>query len=330
MKFIIYLIFLSITLSLGCLASKVEDKDYATPWSNIPQNNRLYGDIDGDDKNDIVVWKKSQSSEYGDFYRIYIYNTDGNLLWKSPSSNDADKPYTFGAWDFGISLPEVLIDIDLDKEAELLVPAPISDVSPQYYRILKWNGHTMAEEHPSVLMLSKDDKNRFIWVNPFPGDGTKGVWVAKLYPFGDSIHKATADIFYINGSSVVVGKALLQFDRYGAKIIKWIIPISKPNSYIARISQKDHYNSYGKRLIDIRAVLHQDRANFYKGYRDKEDTSTGIFKTTEARNRIDNMKIESVNIPYQKLSREIINSNPLLKITVFNDKLQIEIIKNKK
>src|SRR5580698_3701854 len=43
-------------------------------------------------------------------------------------------------------------------------------------------------------------------------------------------------------------------------------------SYTARLSERDHYNSNGQRLRSAAAIVRQDRANFYVyGLRDSED-----------------------------------------------------------
>ena len=43
-------------------------------------------------------------------------------------------------------------------------------------------------------------------------------------------------------------------------------------TYVARLSAKDHFNSSGGRLDSAAAIIRQDRANFHKfGRRDAED-----------------------------------------------------------
>ena len=42
--------------------------------------------------------------------------------------------------------------------------------------------------------------------------------------------------------------------------------------YVARLGSNDHFNSSGKRLTSVAAIIRQDRANFHKlGLRDIED-----------------------------------------------------------
>ncbi len=313
---------------------KAKDSFDREPWEEFPPKQRLFGDIDGDGSEDVLVWRKSGSGEVGDFYQLSIYGKDGRLLWQSPVSRNSDDPYAFGSWDFGESLPEVLVDIDGDGQAELLAPAPASDISPVYYRIFGWNGHRLVPRRPAVLMCSREGTNRFVWVNPYPGDGTQGCWVSSLHP-GGTAGEVDAELVRMSlGGGMRMGKALLRFDPYGAKAVRWIDPLSastgrsaaEENSYIARIGERDHYNSRGRRLLDLHAILHQDRANYYKGRGDPQDTGIGIFKTAAQRSRIDRMRVEGMNISLRELRRFVIDGTPLLRITVDPDRLRIEKI----
>lgn len=317
MKNFTYFVILSIIFSLGAFAS----------------NNRLIGDIDGDGKEEIVVWKWSHSNECGNYYRVYIYRKDGTLMWQSPKSSDIDDDYAFGEWDYGISLPEVLIDFNGDGDADLLSPAPMSDISPQYYRIFTWNGKGMAMCRPAVLMLSLNDPNRFIWVNPYPKNSDVYIWASKLQSVKNSSSEAIAEVFKVkDGNNVEIGKALLQFYPFGAKVKEWIKPISYTkistnNIYTAKIGKKDHYNSRGVKLNNINAILRQDRVNYYNGNGDIEDTGIGRFNNIKERQTLDKITIEPINISMRDLKKAIINGNPLLQIEVFPTHLRVKLLK---
>jgi hypothetical protein len=55
-------------------------------------------------------------------------------------------------------------------------------------------------------------------------------------------------------------------------------------SYNARLSRADHFNSNGERLTSPAAIIRQDRANFHKfGIRDPEDEGDSYFADQGAR-----------------------------------------------
>jgi len=159
-------------------------------------DNRLFGDIDGDRKDEIVIWKKSFKTDIGEFYRVFIYKEDGKIIYQSPKVKDTDEPYAFGSWIFGVSLPEALIDINRDNQVELLAPAPVSDISPVYYRIFYWNGHTLALARPGVLAEVKGDKgySHFSWFNPFPMNILLNKSVAWVSSFKETLSNNMAKV----------------------------------------------------------------------------------------------------------------------------------------
>src|SRR6266566_2501528 len=61
-------------------------------------------------------------------------------------------------------------------------------------------------------------------------------------------------------------------------------------SYSARLSPRDHYNSNGERLRSAAAIIRQDRANFYVyGLRDNEDEPDPYFSSKVNRARLEQM-----------------------------------------
>ena len=106
------------------------------------------------------------------------------------------------------------------------------------------------------------------------------------------------------------------------------------DSYTAHISEKDKVDSKGDKLTDAKAILLQDRKNYYDlELRDKGDTPSKVFASKENRwgegKPISEMKWEPVSSGrpekgYQWKMRqgveyEIIEGNPDLKIQVYND-----------
>ncbi|MDD2450849.1 MAG: SH3 domain-containing protein [Sulfurovum sp.] len=182
---------------------------------------RLEGDIDKDGKTETIAWKKFLTADRGDYYQLLVFDDDGSLLWKGPEEEDEGNPYIYSSLDIGISLPELLMDIDNDGYTELLAPELQSDVSPVYYRKLRWRGSYFEPLLSNALMLTVEESNRFVWKRTSKPYGT---WVSKLTPYGDGLVKADVTV-YQKDQSVGSGVALLQFDREGANVYRWIEPL---------------------------------------------------------------------------------------------------------
>lgn len=83
--------------------------------------------------------------------------------------------------------------------------------------------------------------------------------------------------------------------------------------YGTEISNKDRFNTHGVRLVKIKEILRQDRANFYLSYtQDKNDEKDSFFSTKESREMFETAKIKISNI----LADKILGDSPVL-ITVF-------------
>jgi Bacterial SH3 domain len=87
-------------------------------------------------------------------------------------------------------------------------------------------------------------------------------------------------------------------------------------SYVARLSERDHFNSEGQRLASAAAIIRQDRANFHRfGRRDPEDQGDGFF-ADEGNRQILETILERGNATQSVLSR-IINGTPLIKVDIY-------------
>lgn len=61
---------------------------------------------------------------------------------------------------------------------------------------------------------------------------------------------------------------------------------------VAFLSNQDHSNSNGDRLKSVADILRQDRANYYKGRRDRwDEDDEGIFATPEGRAKFEYYRI---------------------------------------
>lgn len=185
----------------------------------------LYGDIDNDGKIEKVIWKKFASADLGDYYQLLIIDDDGSLLWTGPKKKNYENLLIFYSLDIGESLPQLLIDFDQDGSLELLAPMAQSDVSPTYYRKLRWKGSYFEPLIQNALMLSSSNSNHFVWKKTLKSYGT---WISKLHPYKGNLVKAYITQ-YNKDESVNTGIAIIKFNRYGAVVQHWLerLPIKQ-------------------------------------------------------------------------------------------------------
>jgi hypothetical protein len=88
-------------------------------------------------------------------------------------------------------------------------------------------------------------------------------------------------------------------------------------SYTARLSSNDHYNSSGERLTSPAAIIRQDRANFHKfGLRDPEDEGDRYFSS--ASNRALMERLLERGRTTGSARRSIVDGTPLIHIEVYD------------
>jgi len=326
--------------------NKVVNDNAATLSSSTLE--KLSADIDHDGKTETIAWKKFSTTELGDFYQLLVFDDDGSLLWKGPEEADDTDPLVFYALDIGVSLPQVLVDFDRDGDIELLAPMAQSDVSPTYYRKLRWRGDHFEPLLQSALMLELGSSSRFVWKQAM---GVGGTWVSKLSRTkrGEVLAEITQMRDY---GGVDMGEVSIVFDTKGARVKRVLRPpkkvgadtVSSPfegsasensvaqsppqksNTYQAKISDRDHYNSRGVRLENLASVLRQDRANYYNYGGDGGDQSDRYFKSIDNRRAMERIAINPVGISYRTLIDLVVYATPLLKIEVEQSRLNIWVI----
>lgn len=89
-------------------------------------------------------------------------------------------------------------------------------------------------------------------------------------------------------------------------------------SYTARLSAKDHFNSSGERLKTAAAIIRQDRANYHKFDKgDQEDENDTFFSSAENRAVLEKQLERGSNSG--GALRTIVNGTPLIKVSVYTD-----------
>ena len=96
-------------------------------------------------------------------------------------------------------------------------------------------------------------------------------------------------------------------------------------SYSARLSPRDHYNSNGERLRSAAAIIRQDRANFYVyGLRDDEDEPDPYFSSKGNRARLEQM-LENGRTTSEAIYR-VVNGTPLIRVDIYATGISVSIL----
>jgi hypothetical protein len=96
-------------------------------------------------------------------------------------------------------------------------------------------------------------------------------------------------------------------------------------SYGARLSVRDHYNSNGQRLLSAAAIIRQDRANYYVyGIRDPEDEADSFFSTKTNRESLERLLENGATTP-QAIAR-VVNGTPLIRTDVYERGITVKIL----
>ena len=101
-------------------------------------------------------------------------------------------------------------------------------------------------------------------------------------------------------------------------------------TYIAKLSTRDHFNSKGKRLTTAAGIIRQDRANFHKfGKRDTGDQSDKFFASASNRALLEKF-IERGRSTKSALNK-IVNGTPNIVVKIYrnssgNDYVNVTVI----
>lgn len=295
---------------------------------NFQELKEIYADLNRDGVAERITWKKFATTELGDYYQIVVTDSYGNIIWKGPKVTDESSPFFIASLDTGVSIPQIVADIDNDGYLEMLIPSPASDISPLWYERLKWKNGKFIPMRSAILQYDPYNTNiPFKWIYRYPG--IYSFWAMMFKRVNNKI-KASVTGIYPDGSNDY-GEVYLHFVNGGAMAQYWIKPLKGPKkdkvnfSYTTRLGLKDHYNSKGVRLTRVIDIIRQDRENFYKGQKDLEDNSDPILIDSIERN-----DIKEYRVYLHGISRDmIISQTPIVKVTVDSNLGKIDISKVK-
>lgn len=96
------------------------------------------------------------------------------------------------------------------------------------------------------------------------------------------------------------------------------------DTYRARLSKQDHYNSSGDALISAATIIRQDRANFYVfGKLDPEDEYDTFFNDKANRARLE--KMLSRGSVSDSDVESILNGTPLIRVDIHEEYVVVTI-----
>ncbi len=297
-------------------------------WGGVDRFNFL-ADVNQDKKDELFRLEAFKKSEFGVFYQLKLYDSDGFLLWSGPKTTKEINPFMFGELIDGVGMPEGVVDINEDKKDELLAPYLQGDVSPTVYRVFGYKKKRVVLLFEKVLMLDKE-KSSLKWIECkrecFENYKNRA-WMVGIDAVLDK-KEIVANIIAVNNDyNSKEARAILKFVKGGAKVKRWLEDFSESHiGYLAKISTKDHFNSKNKRLKLAIDILVNDRINFNKNRGDRED-SFGGFDSPKDIKRLSKMRIVPINSSKDELINSIVYGTPLLFIKPKNDTLEIEILK---
>lgn len=99
-------------------------------------------------------------------------------------------------------------------------------------------------------------------------------------------------------------------------------------SYVARISDRDHFASDGYALGNAAQMVRQDRANWHKfRRRDSDDENDAWFKTNGQRAGLQRM-LERSGAMSGSTRRAIVDGEPLIQVDVYTNRVRVSILED--
>lgn len=211
-----------------CLSAAALAKDYSKAREGKVFES-FFADLNGDgrmEKVSVVSYNVTPEEWMG---QVVVKGSDGKTLWKSPrfKSRNNRSPFLFGAFEFGISLPEIVADIDGDGKVEMMVTPIMSDVRPVDYKLFRWNGSEFVYVQSKALMEPAKGSMKYVWTTP--KDGTGG-WISAFKPVkGTNTYKVNVCSMYSTGGQMDnrFGIAEVKPAANGFEIVRWIKPLKK-------------------------------------------------------------------------------------------------------
>lgn len=182
-------------------------------------------DLDGDGKPERIAWEEfANTGDHGSFLQLVVYDPAGKAIWKGPAVTDPENPLVFGEWHFGLSVPEIVADIDNDGAIELLAPAPQSDVSPTQFRILRWVDGAFSPVEQAALLEDSRGSGNFLWSTAEIWEGT---WISSFVGINGDGSLQVNVTHYVSEEPMRAGKANVTTAAGGFRVREWTTPLKE-------------------------------------------------------------------------------------------------------
>ena len=133
--------------------------------------------------------------------------------------------------------------------------------------------------------------------------------MAPLATMGDTMKKLAATMMFAS-LATITGPATAQPGAI--------------ESYTARLSSQDHFNSSGQRLRTVAGILRQDRANVHRfGRADGEDEGDRYFSSATNRAALENLILRGHVT--RAAANAIINGEPLVRVTIYRGYVDVTV-----
>ena len=97
------------------------------------------------------------------------------------------------------------------------------------------------------------------------------------------------------------------------------------DTYIARLSLADHFNSSGQRITTVAGIIRQDRANYHKfDVRDREDQGDSVFSIARNRDLMESKLAAGHCSPSAR--RSILFGTPLIVVKIYRHHVDITVL----
>ncbi len=124
-------------------------------------------DLDGDGRLELVALVPAQAVPGGICHRPIVKDDDNSVLWEGPKTAPMmqAEPFFFCELESGITMPEVVGDVEGDGIVEIISPVlDQNPVRPQIFRKLRWLNGQFVPVRYKILASPPHNKRRLVWM----------------------------------------------------------------------------------------------------------------------------------------------------------------------